>query len=73
MADVVISVQRNGPYYITGTFKLLDTAGEEYELEGEETSLCRCGGSSTKPFCDDTHITQGFRDACRKAQKLLDE
>lgn len=69
MSDVVIHVQRNGPYSITGRFTLLDTSGQPYEVDGEEVSLCRCGHSSTKPFCDDSHIGANFRDACRTAEQ----
>lgn len=53
----------NGPYLVTGARMLkglLD--GKVYESEGK-VALCRCGGSSNKPFCDGTHKTNGFSDA----------
>jgi CDGSH-type Zn-finger protein len=54
---------RNGPYQVThaGTLKgLLD--GKPYEASGT-VYLCRCGGSSNKPYCDGAHARNGFTDA----------
>jgi 3-phenylpropionate/trans-cinnamate dioxygenase ferredoxin subunit len=43
---------------------VIDADGNEYDLEPHTKNgnivLCRCGGSSTKPFCDGTHKTRGF-------------
>ena len=44
----------NGPIMIKGTFSFRDSSGKITEGE-QEIYLCRCGGSSSKPFCDDTH------------------
>lgn len=61
---VVIKVRRNGPYKVTGPVTIIDAGGAEYELpEGEGIVLCRCGGSTTKPFCDGTHSKLGFEAA----------
>lgn len=70
MDQVVIKVRRNGPYKVTGPIKLIDADEQEYEL-GEEESivLCRCGGSSTKPFCDGTHSRIGFAAAERAVRE----
>ena len=44
MAAVTITVRENGPYRITGPFRLIDTDGNAYELPaGETVALCRCG------------------------------
>jgi CDGSH-type Zn-finger protein len=45
---------------------VVDADGNEYDL-GERTTiaLCRCGGSTTKPFCDGTHSKTGFEAAER--------
>ncbi len=61
MDDVTITVRPNGPYKIVGPFRLVDAEGREFELpEGSAVVLCRCGRSSTKPFCDATHRRIGF-------------
>jgi CDGSH-type Zn-finger protein len=66
MSGVTITVRENGPYRITGPFRLLDADGNAYELtEGETVALCRCGGSATKPFCDKSHRELCFEAAER--------
>ena len=72
MAGVEIKVRENGPYKVTGPVTLIDADGNPYSLgeEGEPIALCRCGGSTTKPFCDGTHSKTGFEAAERAvAQK----
>jgi CDGSH-type Zn-finger protein len=65
MSEVTIKVRANGPYLVTGHFTLTDADGNVYELpEGEGVVLCRCGHSSTKPFCDKTH-----REICFEASE----
>ena len=66
---VIIKVRSNGPYKVTGPITLIDAAGNEYELpEGDTIALCRCGASTTKPFCDKTHSKIGF-DAAERAAR----
>lgn len=67
-AVVEIKARENGPYRVTGPIRLIDADGTEYELaeRGEVIALCRCGGSTTKPFCDGTHSKTGF-DAAERA------
>lgn len=67
-----INVRVNGPYVVTGAPVqrrriVASEHGESLDwetsavLEAPETAfLCRCGGSSTKPFCDGTHAKNGF-------------
>ena len=44
--------------------------GNEYELpEGDDIVLCRCGASTTKPFCDKTHSQIGFEAAERAVRE----
>ena len=68
MSDVEIKVHENGPYKVTGPVTIVDADGGLYELgeEGKPIALCRCGGSTTKPFCDGTHSKAGF-DAAERA------
>jgi CDGSH-type Zn-finger protein len=64
--EVVITVRENGPYRVTGPVRIVDIDGNEYDLAGKsKISLCRCGGSVTKPFCDGTHSKIGFAAAER--------
>jgi 3-phenylpropionate/trans-cinnamate dioxygenase ferredoxin subunit len=62
MADVVIKVSRNGPYVVKGPVEVRDADGTLYTVK-ESFALCRCGGSTTKPFCDGTHSRIGFQAA----------
>ena len=51
-----ITVGNNGPLRISGEIELLDANGNSYGLGGREIiSLCRCGLSANKPFCDGAH------------------
>ena len=66
MEPVVIKVRNNGPYKVTGPVTIIDADGNEFELpEGDGVVLCRCGASTTKPFCDKTHSKIGFAAAAR--------
>ncbi len=73
MAEVRITVRKNGPFRVEapeGGIKLVDADGNEYDLQGKTAfSLCRCGGSVTKPFCDGTHSKIGFQAAEAAVQK----
>ena len=66
MADVLIKVSRNGPYVVRGPVDVQDADGTRYTVK-ESFALCRCGGSSTKPFCDGTHAKIGFQAAEKAA------
>ena len=63
-SEVKITVRPNGPFRVEGPFKLVDANGVEWDLAGKPAvSLCRCGGSTNKPFCDGTHSKIGFQAA----------
>ena len=76
MAQVKITVRRNGPFRVEapeGTIEMVDADGNPYDLTGKPAfSLCRCGGSVNKPFCDGTHSNIGFQ-AAEAAVKKADE
>ncbi len=63
-AEVTITAKPNGPYRVEGPIRLIDVDGKEINLEGKAAiSLCRCGASTRKPFCDGTHSKIGFQAA----------
>jgi len=64
MANTKITAVHNGPYRIEGDFEILDPAGRNFGLAGRTAiSLCRCGHSASKPFCDGSHARAGFNHA----------
>jgi len=64
MADTKIQVLEDGPLLVTGSFQLVDHEGNPVQGPKESVvALCRCGGSTTKPFCDGTHSKIGFKGA----------
>ncbi len=65
--SVTIKIRENGPYLIEGEFTLVDANGNEVPLR--KRALCRCGGSTTKPFCDGTHSKIGFQAAERAVKE----
>lgn len=70
-AGVTITVRNNGPYVVEGPFTLLDADGNAYPAKepGKRTSLCRCGASTNKPYCDGTHSKMGFEAAERAVRE----
>jgi CDGSH-type Zn-finger protein len=68
-----VKVLKDGPYLVTGAVPLLkttigiDDAGDSVEWiegeqipAGEQCTLCRCGRSARKPFCDGSHTEVAF-------------
>ena len=56
MAKTKLTVNSNGSLKIDGEFEIVDMQGNRYGLQGRDiVSLCRCGKSSNKPFCDGSH------------------
>ena len=56
-----ITCNHNGPLRIEGDFEIVDPAGAAFGLAGRTAiSLCRCGHSENKPFCDGSHKRLGF-------------
>jgi len=67
MSAVKIIVRKNGPYRVEapeGSVELVDGDGNRYDLTGKPAfSLCRCGASANKPFCDGAHNKIAFQAA----------
>jgi len=55
-----IQCVENGPYMVKGPVVLQGDKGESIATMAV-MSLCRCGGSKSKPFCDGTHTRNGVR------------
>jgi CDGSH-type Zn-finger protein len=56
MATTKITVKSNGSLKLEGDFELVDIDGNVYDVNGREiVSICRCGLSQNKPFCDGAH------------------
>ena len=56
MASTKLTINRNGSVKIDGDFEILDRNGNIYDLGGRTiVSICRCGHSKNKPFCDGSH------------------
>jgi CDGSH-type Zn-finger protein len=66
MSDVKIIARNHGPLRIEGDgFTIHDQEGRAYGLAGRTViSLCRCGHSANKPFCDGSHGKLGFVSEC---------
>lgn len=60
MTDARIRI-RPASYRVTGPVVIVDGDGHELTIAaGESVSLCRCGQSKSKPFCDSSHKEIGF-------------
>jgi CDGSH-type Zn-finger protein len=55
-----VTPSHDGPYWLSGGITVVSADGEPYERRERQT-LCRCGGSKNKPFCDGTHWHIGFK------------
>jgi CDGSH-type Zn-finger protein/uncharacterized Fe-S cluster protein YjdI len=62
--ELSIKTRKHGPLRLEGPFEVIGLdaeSGGEAIHRAEETVLCRCGGSATKPFCDGSHKRNGFQ------------
>jgi CDGSH-type Zn-finger protein len=65
MGDVKVIIRSNGPVRLEGDIVLVDHEGRPFGLAGRTAvSLCRCGHSENKPFCDGSHNRVGFASEC---------
>ena len=59
-----LTINSNGSIKLEGDFEIVDKAGTNYGLGGRSVvSLCRCGLSKNKPFCDGSHKGHYEHDA----------
>ena len=54
-----VTPMRNGPLLVRGRVEVRREDGSLEVLP--RATLCRCGGSANKPFCDNTHLRNAFR------------
>ena len=59
---VEISVLDDGPLFVKGRIPITAADGTELEVRNRVT-LCRCGQSAIKPYCDGAHTEAGFADS----------
>ncbi len=65
--EIKLTYFDDGPIEIHGPVTIVDESGKTIATvaAGEPAYLCRCGGSTTKPFCDGTHSKIGFQGAMK--------
>jgi CDGSH-type Zn-finger protein len=68
--ETKVIVRNNGPLRVEGdNITIADETGKVWGLAGRKIiSLCRCGGSENKPFCDGAHNRLGFQSACAASE-----
>lgn len=59
----------NGPFLVKEPLLVTDAESNEFQVNRETVALCRCGGSTNKPFCDGAHSKLGFRAAERAIER----
>jgi len=55
-----VTLVSDGPLYVRGELKIVSPQGKLLHQD-TRISLCRCGASNNKPFCDNSHIASGFK------------
>ena len=69
MAGAKITVSNNGPLRIEGEFTICDADSAAFGLGGRAAiSLCRCGHSENKPFCDGSHKRAAFQSTVKSRE-----
>lgn len=56
-----IAITKDGPYAVTGAIPIAGQPGRE-SAAADRVTLCRCGASKNKPYCDGSHWSSGFAD-----------
>lgn len=58
---LILKLMENGPAVLEGSYTV-ESETMEPRTSNKSVALCRCGASSTKPFCDGSHKTAGFTE-----------
>jgi CDGSH-type Zn-finger protein len=58
----LVTASKNGPYFVTGEIEIVGHEKRADQVSEEHCTLCRCGSSKNKPFCDGSHWQIGFKD-----------
>lgn len=61
----------SGPIWVKGGIPIEDSECHPYEVRNRVT-LCRCGESHNKPFCDGNHLRNGFQDGLNLTENGID-
>lgn len=62
MSEVKMTVRANGSIKVEGPVTMVDAEGKEFVINPEKPfTICRCGASANKPFCDGAHNRVGFQ------------
>jgi CDGSH-type Zn-finger protein len=70
LPEAKVTVRNNGSLRLEGEFIIYDAEGNAFDLGGRTAiSLCRCGQSEDKPFCDGSHKKFEFQSEV-KARSL---
>jgi CDGSH iron-sulfur domain-containing protein 3 len=64
-----ITIKDSGPLLVKGPFTLTDAEGNDFTIDKPVIALCRCGASTTQPFCNGTHREIGFESVVRAPQE----
>lgn len=66
MTMTTIKIRDDGPCLVDGDdVRLVDAEGNELPIPRRPFTLCRCGHSANKPFCDGAHNREGFDSTVR--------
>ncbi|HNT80896.1 MAG TPA: CDGSH iron-sulfur domain-containing protein [Bacteroidia bacterium] len=64
MIKTKLTIRSNGSMKLEGDYEIVDENGNTYGLGGREiVSICRCGLSQNKPYCDGSHKGKFSHDA----------
>jgi CDGSH-type Zn-finger protein len=68
--DSIIKI--SGPIWVKGGIRIESSDGTNYEIRNRVT-LCRCGKSKNKPFCDSSHVFSNFNDHLMEKEEMKTE